>query len=185
MFDSTDNVRPSQSSPSRSWIRRAASRSDQQVWQLWLQLLRDVGDIWRYMEIWDAAGSLGVVGVGCVSCRPGTAMSISAPQLHCGGWWYLYPAWVAICEHQYLFIFVHICFQCFLHQSISISFSQTELWQSCAWGAGWYGGRTLIARVLEHLGLHTAVTLFAALTSDSCFSDSSSVASRYSVSEYI
>ena len=92
MFDSTDNVRPSQSSPSRSWIRRAASRSDQQVWQLWLQLLRDVGDIWRYMEIWDAAGSLGVVGVGCVSCRPGTAMSISAPQLHCGGWWYLYPA---------------------------------------------------------------------------------------------
>jgi hypothetical protein len=50
------------------------------------------GDIWRYMEIWDAAGSLGVVGVGCVSCRPGTAISISAPQLHCGGWWYLYPA---------------------------------------------------------------------------------------------
>jgi hypothetical protein len=38
--------------------------------------------------------------------------------------------------------------------------------------------------VLEHLGLHTAVTLFAALTSDSCFSDSSSVASRYSVSGY-
>lgn len=38
--------------------------------------------------------------------------------------------------------------------------------------------------MLEHLGLHTAVTLFAALTSDSCFSDSSSVASRYSVSGY-
>ena len=66
------------------------------------------------------AHRLGVVGLGSASCRPGTAMSISAPQLHCGGWWYL--------QHEWPFVSITICSKLFsmFPQSVYINRLNTD-----------------------------------------------------------